>query len=148
MPNKKYIVYYSNGTIMEQEAASSSYLKKMARIELGNESGFSAAVCKRMEDPELQHDTPIWIMTHNPFDGFQFSRFNTDRAHKHVARQAFLYENAYGSEWITNVLFEMGGEIRREFTLDGIPVGEDAYMKAKLNLSSLYGKFVEEGSRA
>ena len=118
MPNKKYIVYYSNGVIMEQVAPSSSYLMKQARTMLWSEPCFSAAVCKRMEDPELQHDTPIWIMTHNPFDGFQFSRFGIDRTHKQIARQTFLYENAYGSDWITNVLFEKGGEIRRKFTIE------------------------------
>lgn len=120
MPNKKYIVYYSNGVIMEQEAPSSSYLMKTARTMLWSELGFSAAVCKRMEDPKLQHDTPIWIMTHNAFDGLQFSRFGTDKAHKHLARQIFLFASAYGADWITNTLFEMGNEIRREFILEEV----------------------------
>ena len=107
----RYILYFSTGEIMEQEAPSSSHLYSIAKLNLRlYPTEFTACVCKRCNPVEEQHDDPIWVMTWSPFDKLQFSRWGEDKAHRLLARQTFLLKSPYSTglsaDWV-NRLFEI-----------------------------------------
>ena len=107
---KKFILYFSDGQIMEIESSSSTRIYQVARDALKNNPyhkyAFTSCICKRCNSIEDMHDDPQWVMTCDPFDGIRFSRWNTDKAHKLLARQTFLFNSPYDADWI-NRLFEM-----------------------------------------
>ena len=107
----RYILYFSTGEIIEQEAPSSSHLYSIAKFNLRlYPTEFTACLCKKCNPIEEQHDTPIWIMTWSPVDKLEFSRWGEDKAHKLLARQTFLFKSPYSAGWTAdwiNRLFEM-----------------------------------------
>ena len=118
---KKYILYFSDGTILEIESSSSTRLYQVARNTLKSyeyhKYAFTSCLCKKCNPVEELHDTPMWVMTCDPFDGIRFTKWNADKAHKLLARQTFLFNSPYDADWI-NRLFEMpnglGGYISLE----------------------------------
>lgn len=103
----KYKVYLSSGEILEQEAPSSGYLYKCVRFRFRLEPvEFQAAVCVRMGKISMYDERPVWIMTHDPFDGLRISKFQEDKTHRALARQIFLFHNGdkfWDKEWLTNL---------------------------------------------
>ena len=100
----KYKVYLSSGEILEQEAPSSGYLYKCVRYRMWIEpTEFQAAVCVRMGKIGMYDERPVWVMTHDPFDGLRVSKWQEDKAHRLIARQMFLFNNGdkfWSKEWI------------------------------------------------
>ena len=117
----KYIVYFSTGEIFEQDSSSSSRLYQRAKSCLRFTSAYSgeyaSCICKRCNPVEKQHDTPIWVMTNSSFDGLEFSRWGTNKAHVLLARQIFLFNSNADSDWIDR-LFDRPKSRAKRFSLD------------------------------
>lgn len=118
---KKFILYFSDGQIIEIESSSSTRIYQFARDTLKkypyHKCAFTSCICKKCNPVEDLHDDPQWVMTCDPFDGIRFTRWGTDNAHKLLARQMFLFNSPYDADWI-NKLFEMPNGIRGQFVLE------------------------------
>lgn len=88
-----YIVFFSNGEIMQQEAIDSKHLYEMAKFNCRNERyPYMAAICIKCNPIEEKHDVPVWVMNWTQVDGvFHVSRCdNVENMKK--ARYAFEHD--------------------------------------------------------